>query len=661
MSERSVTFLPKGIKVTVDSGTDILTAAGKANIDLKAPCGGDGTCGKCSIIILEGKAKIREDSYLAEKFDGKGYSLACQTLVGDEDLTLRVPTSSIMSKHQVMGAERAETEDNISASLRDYLFNVWQLKSLLKHKKQETPLKDYSLNPLCRWVRLTLAPPDLQDNRDDFSRFLLALKKEVNYPDLKVSDISLQLLRNLGETLRRDNFKISVLLAQINSKAQVLTVVPGHEPLPLYGLAVDIGTTTVVVYLVDLISGNMIDSVGTYNRQARFGDDVISRIVYATEEGNGLKNVHSAVIDTINNLIQELLVRHREIRENHIRIVLAAGNTTMAHLFLGISPKFIRLEPYIPTANQFPVVRAGDLGLKINPGALVYNFPAVASYVGGDIVAGALYTGMDKSDSPVALLIDIGTNGEIVLGSGDWLLTCSCSAGPAFEGAGITFGMRAMQGAIERLAIDPLTYEVSYTTINHAGPIGICGSGLIDCIAKLRQAGVIDRAGKFQTDIKTDRMRLGEAGAEFVLVWREDTAIEQDIIITEADVKNLLRAKGAVFAGIRALLNTVGFDIQNIETIYVAGGFGNYLNIPDAIAIGLLPDLPIEKYKFIGNSSAKGAYMALLSQEAWQNAVELAGKMTYIELSVGNMFMEEFISSLFIPHTNLELFPNVNI
>ena len=249
----------------------------------------------------------------------------------------------------------------------------------------------------------------------------------------------------------------------------------------------------------------------------------------------------------------------------------------------------------------------------------------------------------------------------MVLGSGDWLVTCSCSAGPAFEGSGITYGMRAMYGAIERLEIDPQNYEVSYSTINNGKPIGICGSGLIDCLAKLRRTGVIDRAGKFLTSLPTERMRIGETGPEYVLVWQEETDIDRDIVISEADVKNLLRAKGAVFAGIRTLLNVVGFELESIETIYVAGGFGNYLNISDAIAIGLLPDIPIEKYKYVGNTSAKGACMALLSQEAWLEANSLAGKMTYIELSVGNLFMDEFVSSLFIPHTDLTLFPNISL
>ncbi|TWH49191.1 ASKHA domain-containing protein [Sporomusa sp. KB1] len=656
MDTHSVTFLPIGVTVSVERGTDLLTAAGKVNLEIKAPCGGDGTCGKCAIIVKSGKAKARRDSHLEVRMAAKGLNLACQTLIEDDDLVVEIPKTSSMSKHQVL-VENVASGDGASDVLREYLLSVWQLKDLFQEKR-ENPLHGYPLNPLCRWVQLTMPAANFQDNRDDLSRFVLTLRKETKCTDINVS---LSLLHNLSDTIRIENFKISVLLSEVSGKAEVLAIEPGHCHQPLYGIAVDIGTTTVVAYLLDLYKGTVVDTAGTHNCQARFGDDVISRIVYAVDEPDGMKNVHQSIIDTINTLIQDLLVKQRKIKETDIRVIMTAGNTTMAHLFLGINPKHIRLEPYIPTANFFPVVKAQELGIRVHPNAPVFCYPAVASYVGGDIVSGALFTSMGKADAPVALLIDIGTNGEMVLGAGDWLVTCSCSAGPAFEGSGITFGMRAMHGAIEHLMIDPETYEVSYMTINNGKPLGICGSGLIDGLAKLRRTGIIDRAGKFQTNLPTERMRFGETGPEFVLVWAADTEIDRDIVISEADVKNLLRAKGAVFAGIQTLLNIVGFELDGIEIIYVAGGFGNYLNIPDAIAIGLLPDLPIEKYKFIGNSSAKGACMALLSAEAWAEAQDVAGKMTYIELSVGNLFMDEFVSSLFIPHTDLSLFPNVDI
>jgi uncharacterized 2Fe-2S/4Fe-4S cluster protein (DUF4445 family) len=303
------------------------------------------------------------------------------------------------------------------------------------------------------------------------------------------------------------------------------------------------------------------------------------------------------------------------------------------------------------------VVKAKEIGLKINPQGLVFNLPSVASYVGGDIVSGALVAELDKKDE-ITLFIDIGTNGEMVLGNKDWLMCCACSAGPAFEGGGISFGMRAMPGAIERVYIDKNTYEVKYKTIGDKAPMGICGSGLIDCLAKLREAGIIDRSGKIQ-DVDTPRIRKGDDGPEYILAFAQESGINKDIVITESDIKNLIRAKGAIFAGVRIMLSMADLPIEAIDKILIAGGFGNYLNVPDAIRIGLLPDLPQDKFDFIGNSSLKGAHLALLSREALGFADNLGRSMTYLELSIGNAFMDEYVSALFLPHTDLSLFPSV--
>jgi uncharacterized 2Fe-2S/4Fe-4S cluster protein (DUF4445 family) len=636
MIKRSVLFLPDGITVEVEPGTTVLTAAGQANLEIKAPCGGDGTCGKCAILLKSGKANQREGSSLAARLQDQGLSLACQTIIEEEDLVVEIPKSSRLNKHQVLLDQNGQDKSG-------------------DHAPQEL-LHGYPLNPLCKKIHLTLPAPNLQDNRDDANRLLVALRKETKCENIT---LSLPIVRELAETIRSDHFKLTVYMVEMDGKGEVLAIEPGHSHQPLYGLAVDIGTTTVAIYLLDLETGRLVDTAGTHNSQARYGDDVISRIVHTVEEQDGLHQLHQAIVDTVNQLIQTLLDKQKEVSEKDIRVVMTAGNTTMAHLFLGIAPKYIRLEPYIPVTNFFPTIKAQELGLKINPEATVFSFPAVASYVGGDIVSGALMTNLAKSEVGMSLLIDIGTNGEMVLGIGDSLVTCSCSAGPAFEGSGISYGMRAMQGAIERVDIDKETYEVSYVTIEDSSAVGICGSGLIDCLAKMRNTGIIDRGGHFQTKLPTPRMRVGDGGPEFVLAWEDETELDSDIVITESDVKNLLRAKGAVFAGIRTLLITLGLEVEDIEKIYVAGGFGNYLNIRDAVVIGLLPDLPLERYQFIGNSSVKGACMSLLSQQAWVEAQDLAGKMTYIELSVGNLFMDEFISSLFIPHTDLSLFPSV--
>jgi Uncharacterized metal-binding protein len=338
---------------------------------------------------------------------------------------------------------------------------------------------------------------------------------------------------------------------------------------------------------------------------------------------------------------------------------MIAGNTTMTQLFLGVDPRYIRLEPYIPTMTSVPPVPAREIGLHMIPEALVHCYPSVASYVGGDIVAGTLVTDLANGED-IILFIDIGTNGEIVLGNQDWLVTCACSAGPSFEGGGITFGMRAMPGAIERVIIDSETLDVSLKVINNTPPVGICGSGLVDCIAKLLEAGIIDRAGNFQMGHKSGskRIRATSDDKEFVLAWAHQSGGNKDVVITENDVKNVIRAKGAIYAGIRSLLNMVAVDLEMISRIVIAGGFGNYLNVHDSVRIGLLPDLDTDRFEFIGNSSVKGARLALLSQNAWREAEELGRKMTYVELSVGATFMDEYVSALFLPHTDLSLFPS---
>jgi len=625
----SVIFFPDNVATQVEEGTSLFKAASQAGIELKSTCGNRGTCGRCAVLVKEGKVHASGGNVPA-RLRRAGYVLACQTFV-EGNVVVEVPRDSRLDEHQVLVA---------SFELRE---------------EEADLLAGYELEPVSRKFHIELPPPSVSDNTGDLERLATALRRQGYAGEPQVG---LSTLRSLAETLRSGAWRATVTLAATNGAMELLALAPGKVPLRNFGLAVDIGTTTVVAHLVDLNTGVTVDKRGTYNRQARYGDDVISRIVYATEEKGGLDELHKAVIDTINELTEELLGRN-QIAPEEVTAVVTAGNTTMAHLFLGLTPKYIRLKPYIPTANAFPPVRAGDLGLAVNPGAWVLSFPAVASYVGGDIVAGVLATRMAKEE-PLTLFIDIGTNGEMVLGNRDWLISCACSAGPAFEGGGITFGMRAMKGAIERVAIDPQTFEVEVKAIGGYRPIGICGSGLIDLIAKLRRVGLIDRTGHFQRDKGTPRLRETEDGdVEFVLVWGAQSESGKDIVITESDIKTLIRSKGAVFAGVQSLLRTVGLELAAIDRILIAGGFGNYLNVADAVEIGLLPDLPATKYRFVGNTAVKGAKMGLLSRRALEEAREIAARMAYVELSVGTTFMDEFVSALFLPHTDLSLFPSV--
>jgi uncharacterized 2Fe-2S/4Fe-4S cluster protein (DUF4445 family) len=624
MTKVAVFFSPDGLVAHVERNTSLWEAAAQAGLELKGTCGGAGTCKRCQVLVRDGPA--------LEKGTGNptapGLVLACQTLAGG-NLTVDLPQGSRLAEHQVLlGGEDVSTESD--------------------------PGRFYRLQPLCRRVKLTLAPPTLEGNISDWSRLQAALRGETGCDTFR---ISLPDLRGLAETLRSGNWQVTATLVEAGGCADIVRLQPGYTDGPALGLAIDVGTTTVVVHLVDLETGLVLGKKGTYNKQARFGDDVINRIIYATEQENGLSELQDTVISVVNQLVTALLAETgRHSRDVHLAVV--AGNTTMIHLFLALPPEYIRLEPYIPLAGSPPPVRAAELGLAANPNAVILCLPAVASYVGGDIVAGALLSGIAR-EQEVTLFIDIGTNGEIVLGNRDWLIAVACSAGPAFEGGGITFGMQAMLGAVERVAIAPESYEVTVETIGGVRPLGLCGSGLIDCLAKLRAAGIIDRAGQLQMDIATPRLRRGDDGPEFVLVWQEEAGGGQDIVLTGNDIKNLLRAKAAVYAGIRCLLKAAELEKDTVWKVLIAGGFGSHLNIRDAIAIGLLPDLPAEKFTFVGNAAVKGARLCLLSQEAYAETHALAKKITYLELSAGNDFMEEFVAALFLPHTDRSLFPSI--
>jgi len=668
-----VTFVPDDLTVEVGPGTTIRRAAAMVGIELKSVCGGEGTCGLCLVKVLKGDGARFLGGHMAPKRRREGYVLACRTVV-ESDLTVEVPGFARLARHRVL-------VDRIR-------------KGEILAEEEVDVLERFGLAPLLRRVALELDPPTLTENASDWARLTAALRREAGGGDgasgpaaplhLHV-EAGLDFIRRLPAALRAGDWRATVWLmdrgperpggsparagagagtagrassARLDGEnasaaaVEVVDLAPGAFHGPDLGLAVDIGTTSVVAQLVDLDRGSTLASRGTFNRQARYGDDVITRMIHASQEERGLEELHEAVVESINELVDGLCLA-ASTRPGDIRTLSVAGNTTMEHLFLRIPPDYIRLEPYIPAAVDFPVVRAGDLGLAVNPAARVRCVPSVASYVGGDIVAGVLATGLAERDD-VALFIDIGTNGEMVLGNREWMVACACSAGPCFEGGGITHGMRAVPGAIERLEIGP-DYEVQVDTVGGAEPKGICGSGLVDALAKLKEAGIIDRAGKFQ-EVNTPRLRCGGDGPEFVLAEVPDGS---QIVLTEADVKNLIRAKGAIYAGIRSLLHAVDLNLCDVSRIYIAGGFGNYLNIRDAVRIGMLPDVDLSRYRFAGNTSVKGARACLLSTRAFAESRRIAAGMTYLELSVGSGFMDEFTSALFLPHTDLTQFPSV--
>lgn len=633
MTHRTVRFEPDGVAVAVSAGSTLLAAATAAGIELRSACGGQGTCGQCAVRLLDRPAGTAPPGFPA-RLHRAGYVPACKTCV-DEDLTVEIPASSRQVRHEVL------LDDDEASMLAEE-----QVSLLLGYEHRPAALRRIVL----------LEPPSLEGNADDWSRLLSALRQQIPEATHRPVTTTVRALAELSATLRAHDMQVAVYILDLLAGFEVVRVLPVDQAPPPLGVAVDIGTTTVVVQLVDLEEPEVLARAGTHNRQSRYGDDVITRIIYAAEGPAQAEQLQEVVVGTINDLITQALATAGFARDD-VLVAMVAGNTTMQHLFLGLPADQIRLEPYVPVATNYPVSRASELGLTAHASAAVIQLPAVASYVGGDVVAGMLAAGLaDQED--LGLFVDIGTNGEMVLGNRDWLVACACSAGPCFEGGGITSGMRATNGAIQSITIDAESLATQVRTIGNSRPAGLCGSGLIDCLSALRQAGLIDRAGTFQGGGRAC-FREGDDGLEFVLIAGNASASGDDIVVTEADVKNLIRAKGAVFAGVRALLAAIEADMQSLVRVVVAGGFGSHLNIADAIRIGMLPDLPHERYRFMGNTSIKGARAALLSTQAYQRAQELASAITVIELSLGSMYMEEFVSALFLPHTDLSLFPSV--
>ena len=623
-------------------GALITDAARQAGIEINIPCGGQGRCGRCAVIVEGGEVRRRSSLRLSATDLAEGYALACQTVIEGDAVILVPPQEKI---------ERRLVTDKTAARIAvPFAYRPWWDQPIQK-------------------VFLTIEPPSLADNTDDFARFQRALTRQHKYPPLPPAGgggrggvtASLPVLRKLAGILRQADWQVTAVLEMDTWLApdgppRLVDVVPGDQTETSWGVAVDIGTTSNVVYLVDLLSGEVADIAIDYNAQISRGEDIISRIIYASQNG-GLEELQSLVVGTINKLLLQV-ARRRKIETTEINKMVVAGNSTMIHLFLALPPESIRLEPYITTVNHLPPVTADHLGLEINPQATVDCLPCVASYVGADITAGVLSSDLYQTEK-LSLFMDIGTNGEIVLGNADWLIACACSAGPAFEGAGVEHGMRATAGAIEEVWINGATYEPTYRTIGNRPPRGICGSGLISLLAEMFITGVIDRGGNPCLDLPTPRVREGEHGPEYVVAWADETATGEDIAITGVDINNLLRAKAAVYAGVSVLARSVGVDLADVEQVLIGGAFGQYLNVENAIQIGLLPDMPWDLFKFLGNTSVQGAYMALLSREMRQRVIEIASKMTYLELSADNRFFDEWTSALFLPHTDMEQFPSV--
>ncbi len=622
-----VTFYPGEKQIEVARGENLLRAAMLAGVQFSASCGGSGTCGKCKLLVEHGEFYTVPSARLTPQDKAQGYSLACSTFVMS-DLEIRLPLEARTIDRQAI--ERA----------------------MLTSVDYRKLTGDVAISPVSRRIYLELPKPSLEDNVSDVDRLLRALTK---YLDTEQIFLSLPLIKKIPSVLRRSQWKVTVTVVDLGSGCEITQVIPADKSGTQFGLGVDIGTTTICAELVDLETGEAVAQRSDYNRQYSCGEDVISRIVYASRRPENLDHLKQLALKTINGLVREML-DETGVRSQDVTDMVMAGNTTMTHLFMGIDPG-IREEPYVPVISAPPVLSALELGLDWADGSKVYLTPCRASYMGGDITAGILGSNVFRSDK-LTLYIDVGTNGEIVLGGSEWLISCSCSAGPAFEGGAIKHGMRAATGAIEKIRINAETFEPMILTVGQAKPKGICGSGLIDAMAELFLAGVINSKGRFNTNLGTPRVR-GQDALEYVLVWAEDAGIEHDIVLTEGDLDNLLRAKAAVFAGITTLLKAVGISIHDIDEMLIAGGFGHYLELDKAVTIGMLPEIAPDRVKFIGNGSLLGCRLMLLSREMRAQAQQVSKKMTYMELSQDVSFMDQYVSALFMPHTNLDLFPSV--
>jgi uncharacterized 2Fe-2S/4Fe-4S cluster protein (DUF4445 family) len=609
----------------VPTGTLISEAIQGASLDLIQPCGGQGRCGRCAVILDGTGARRRSTIRLTAEDLTKGFALACQTVI-EGDITITIPEQERIER-------RLATDKSARKIELPFAYDPVTMQSV-------------------QAFQVDLPPPSLQDYMDDLSR----LEKVFIAKGYSSIVVPLPILRRLGTTLRDAEWSPWIVVETHTPSSGIARLIDlSPEPIQPIGLALDIGTTTVTALLVDLTTGQVLNSAAEYNGQIARGEDVISRIIYA--EKKDLNELGELVRQTIDTLL-ERLKRRTGISPEGIHKVTVVGNTTMIHLFLGLPPSSIRLTPFIPTVNFPQSYLASELNLGVHPQASVLCLSGVASYVGADITAGALASGLAEADD-LTLFLDVGTNGETVLGTEEWMVTCACSAGPAFEGAGVVDGMRATIGAIEEVWVHSDTNEPTIRVIGGGKPRGICGSGLISLLAELFVTGVIDRAGNVKLDLDTPRVRRGEHGPEYVVAWGDETETGRDIVLTKVDVDNLMRAKAAIYAGFTVLAESVGVELNDAKQVLVGGAFGQYINVENAIKIGLLPDLPWDRFHFLGNTAVLGSYMALLSHQSRQQIQEIAQMMTYVELSADNTFYDAFTAALFLPHTDITRFPSV--
>ena len=625
----TVRFEPSGLKIKVPVGTVILEAAHKAGAYLTSICGGDGYCGKCKVIIDDGQFQSRPTTLLTAEEIRENVVLACQTKILS-DMIITVPKSHALETSQILMDTDTRRFSELAAEVQAGVF---------------------PFDPLVQKLYIEMLQPTVRDHTADHERLYLGIRQQIDAP---IMQTGYRVLQRLSRLLQDSDYKVTATIGRRGKCTEVIDVETGDHSKRNFAVAVDLGTTTVVAHLMDMADAGTLDTEATYNSQINFGEDYIRRIIYA-EQNDAFDEMQNRIVHDVNNLIVTLAARQR-IDLHDITTVICAGNTAMVHFLLNLDSTRIRREPYVASAGFVPPIRAAEAGVQVNKRGLLYCLPSIAAYVGSDIVAGVLTTRIFAKEG-ISLLADIGTNGEVVLGNKDWLVCASSSAGPAFEGSGVKHGMRAGNGAIEKLGFGT-DGAVEYKTIGGAPPVGICGSGLLDTLAALLTAGIIDRTGRFRADGHPE-FSEGEEGRQFRLVKASNN--HQEIVITQADIDNLIRSKAGVFAAIKVLMESTQTKVEDLDAVYLAGGFGNFLNVERAVTVGMLPDVPPEKIKFVGNTSIAGAKTVLLSRKALDTTEKIANSMTYFDLMSHPGYMEEFTRANFLPHTDLSLFPSVTV
>ena len=636
-----VTFRVNGSEVHINAnkGDKLLSIAQRANVAIDAPCSGNGACGKCRVRLLKGELESPRTRHISEEEYVMGWRLACIS---------RVLTDVVVAVPDIASAYRSRMKVADLSSAKEL--------EIFERTKAEIEAAGIPFGNNLSAVTVSMNPPTNDDTMPDNERVAWVLRSETGAEKVVFAFLA---LKKLARVLRDSDFNIRCVLETEGDTVTVLDVMPAGDNTPIAGLVVDLGTTSVAALLVNMEDGSVLAKASTGNGQIRYGADVINRIIESGREG-GSTRLQKAVVDESITPLAEQLCAAAGIGMKNIYRMCLAGNTTMNHLLLGVYAEPVRMEPYIPTFFHCDDIRTSSLHMRLHPDARLILAPNIGSYVGGDITAGC-FASMLWNKEEMALFIDLGTNGELVFGNNEFLMSCACSAGPAFEGGDISCGMRATDGAIDAMKIDKKTMEPDYTVIgNTRHPVGICGSGIIDTIAELFKAGIINGKGKFNREGR--RVRFDENGmGEYVIAFKEDTGLTRDISINEVDIDNFIRAKGAIFSATMTMLGSMGMDPSVLEHVYVAGGIGSGINMDNAVTIGMLPDIDRSCFSYIGNSSLAGAYAMLTSQKSREKVDELARTMTYLELSTEPGYMDSFVGACFLPHTDAEMFPSVQL